>query len=184
QEGIISKKIDARYNSARTRNWVKVKCTLRQEFVIIGWKKSSAKGRPFASLLLAQHEGGALVYKGNVGTGFSADTLADLARRMKPLETGRKPAEVGRPESRGVTWLQPKLVAEVAFSEFTHDGSVRHASFVGLRGDKKAKDVVPETATEPPEEEIVKISNRDRVIFTQSGQTKGELADYYQGVAP
>src|SRR5690606_7847222 len=171
QEGIISKKIDARYNSARTRNWVKVKCTLRQEFVVIGWKKSSAKGRPFSSLLLAQHEDGKLVYKGNVGTGFSSDTLADLAKRMEPLETDKKPAEVGRPESRGVTWLKPKLVAEVAFSEFTHDGSVRHGSFVGLRGDKKAEDVVPETAEDPPEEETVKISNRDREIFPESGQT-------------
>src|SRR5690606_26048346 len=93
QEGIISKKIDSRYTSTRTRSWVKVKCTLRQEFVVIGWKKSSAKGRPFSSLLLAQHEDGKLVYKGNVGTGFSADTLADLAKRMKPLETDKKPAE-------------------------------------------------------------------------------------------
>ena len=184
QEGIISKKIDARYQSTRAKNWVKVKCTLRQEFVVIGWKKSSAKGRPFSSLLLAQHEGGKLVYKGNVGTGFNTDTLADLAKRMKPLETDAKPAEVGRPESRGVTWLKPKLVAEVAFSEFTHDGSVRHGSFVGLRSDKKAKDVVPEAASEAPAEEAVKISNRDRVIFPESGQTKGELADYYAAVAP
>ncbi len=184
QEGIISKKIDARYQSTRAKNWVKVKCTLRQEFVVIGWKKSSAKGRPFSSLLLAQHEGGKLVYKGNVGTGFNTDTLADLAKRMKPLETDAKPAEVGRPESRGVTWLKPKLVAEVAFSEFTHDGSVRHGSFVGLRSDKKAKDVVPEAASEAPAEETVKISNRDRVIFPESGQTKGELADYYAAVAP
>ncbi len=184
QEGIISKKIDARYQSTRAKNWVKVKCTLRQEFVVIGWKKSSAKGRPFSSLLLAQHEGGKLVYKGNVGTGFNTDTLADLAKRMKPLETDAKPAEVGRPESRGVTWLKPKLVAEVAFSEFTHDGSVRHGSFVGLRNDKKAKDVVPEAASEAPAEETVKISNRDRVIFPESGQTKGELADYYAAVAP
>ena len=184
QEGIISKKIDARYQSTRAKNWVKVKCTLRQEFVVIGWKNSSAKGRPFSSLLLAQHEGGKLVYKGNVGTGFNTDTLADLAKRMKPLETDAKPAEVGRPESRGVTWLKPKLVAEVAFSEFTHDGSVRHGSFVGLRSDKKAKDVVPEAASEAPAEEAVKISNRDRVIFPESGQTKGELADYYAAVAP
>jgi bifunctional non-homologous end joining protein LigD len=184
QEGIISKTIDGRYRSARTRNWVKVKCTLRQEFVIIGWKNSSAKGRPFSSLLLAQHEKGALVYKGNVGTGFDTDTLAALAKAMKPLETDSKPADVGRPESRGVTWLKPRLVAEIAFSEFTHDGSVRHGSFVGLRGDKQAEVVKPEVAQEAPEEELVTISNRDRVIFPESGQTKGELADYYQAIAP
>ena len=184
QEGIISKTVDGKYASKRTRNWVKVKCTLRQEFVLIGWKKSSARGRPFSSLLLAQHEGKELVYKGNVGTGFNADTLRELAAAMKRLERKTAPAEVGRPESRGVTWLEPKLVAEIAFSEFTHDGSVRHGSFVGLREDKKAKDVVPEKAAETPAEETVRISNRDRVIFPESGQTKGQLADYYAAVAP
>ena len=185
QEGIISKAIDGRYQSARTRNWVKVKCILRQEFVVIGWKKSSAAGRPFSSLLLAQHEGGELVYKGNVGTGFNSDTLGELARRMKLLESDEKPAEVPRPDSRGVTWLRPELVAEIAFSEFTHDGSVRHASFLGLREDKSAKEVTPEIAAEVPEpEEAVRISNRERVIFPESGQTKGQLVDYYAAVAP
>lgn len=185
QEGIISKKIDAKYSSTRSKNWLKVKCTLRQEFVVIGWKKSSAKGRPFSSLLLAQNEGGKLVYKGNVGTGFNAESLREVAAAMKPLETDKKPAEVGRPESRGVTWLTPELVAEVAFSEFTHDGSVRHGSFIALRSDKGAKDVTPEVAQEAPEEEpAVKITNPDRVIFPESGQTKGQLADYYQAVAP
>jgi bifunctional non-homologous end joining protein LigD len=184
QEGIISKRIDARYSSSRTKNWVKVKCILRQEFVVIGWKKSSAKGRPFSSLLLAQHEGKELVYKGNVGTGFNTDTLRELAARMKKLETDQKPAEVPRPDSRGVTWLRPELVAEIAFSEFTHDGSVRHASYLGLREDKKADEVKPERAQAAPEEEIVKISNRERVIYPESGQTKGQLADYYQAVAP
>lgn len=184
QEGIISKTIDGRYRGERTRSWVKVKCTLRQEFVLIGWKKSTARGRPFSSLLLAQHEQGKLVYKGNVGTGFNADTLRELAATMKPLERKTAPAEVGRPESRGVTWLEPRLVAEIAFAEFTHDGSVRHGSFVGLRSDKKAREVVPEKAIAAPAEEEIAISNRERVIFPESGQTKGELADYYQAVAP
>lgn len=184
QEGIISKTIDGRYRSARTRNWVKVKCTLRQEFVVIGWKKSNARGRPFSSLLLAQHERGRLVYKGNVGTGFGGERMAELARRMKPLARKTPPAEVGRAESRGVTWLKPELVAEIAFSEFTGEGNVRHGSFVGLRGDKEARDVVPETAVEPPAEELVAITHRERVIFPESGQTKGALADYYAAVAP
>jgi len=186
QEGIISKKIDARYNvGQRTKSWVKVKCTRRQEFVIIGWKKSSARGRPFSSLLLAQNEGGELVYKGNVGTGFNQDTLQDLAAKFAKLERKTAPAEVGRPESRGVTWLEPELVAEIAFAEFTHDGSVRHASYLGLRGDKQAEEVVPEVPQKAPEPEAdVKISNRERVIFPESGQTKGQLADYYEAVAP
>ncbi len=190
QEGIISKKADARYVSGRTRNWVKVKCTLRQEFVVIGWKKSSAKGRPFSSLLLAQHEGGELVYKGNVGTGFSADTLRDLAARFARIERKTAPAEVGRAESRGVTWLSPKLVAEVAFSEFTGPnekggGNVRHGSFIGLRGDKEADDVQPEQPEDAPEpDDEVEISNPGRVIFPDSGQTKGDLAAYYRALAP
>ena len=147
--------------------------------------KSSAKGRPFSSLLLAQHEGGKLVYKGNVGTGFDTDMLRDLAAKFAKIERKTAPAEVDRAASRGVTWLQPKLVAEVAFSEFTGDGNVRHGSFVGLRSDKKAKEVKPEKPVEAPEPEAaIRISNRDRVIYPESGQTKGELADYYQAVAP
>ncbi len=188
QEGIVSKKIDAKYAiGKRTRAWVKVKCTLRQEFVVIGWKKSSARGRPFSSILLAQHEGGELVYKGNVGTGFNQDSLHELAGKFAQLERKTPPAEVGRSESRGVTWLTPKLVAEIAFGEFTAEGNVRHGSFLGLRGDKKADEVKPEVPGEAPEDDPaaqVKISNRERVIFPESGQTKGALADYYAAVAP
>ena len=127
QEGIISKTVDGPYRGSRTKSWVKVKCTRRQEFVVIGWKQSSAKGRPFASLLLAQHEGPngkeALVYKGNVGTGFTQDTMDDLAAKMARLERKTPPAEVDKASSRGVTWLTPKLVAEIAFAEFTADSA-------------------------------------------------------------
>lgn len=185
QEGIIAKAIDAPYAHRRSRNWVKVKCTRRQEFVIAGFKASSARGRPFASLLLAQHEGDTLMYKGNVGTGFNSDTMSQLAARMQPLVRKTAPVEVDRTAARGVTWLAPKLVAEIAFAEFTAEGRVRHASFVGLRSDKPAKDVTPErpeSAPQPPGD--VAISNRDRVIFPDSGQTKGDLADYYAAIAP
>ena len=134
---------------------------------------------------MAQHEKGGLVYKGNVGTGFDQDTLADLAAKFAKLERKAPPAEVDRASSRGVTWLAPKLVAEIAFSEFTAEGNVRHGSYLGLRGDKKAEDVVPEQAQETPDDESeeVAISNRDRVIFPESGQTKGQLADYYETTA-
>lgn len=185
QEGIIAKAIDAPYAHRRSRNWVKVKCTRRQEFVIAGFKASSARGRPFASLLLAQHDGDTLIYKGNVGTGFNSDNMSQLAARMQPLVRKTAPVEVDRTAARGVTWLAPKLVAEIAFAEFTAEGRVRHASFVGLRSDKPAKDVTPErpeSAPQPPGD--VAISNRDRVIFPDSGQTKGDLADYYAAIAP
>jgi bifunctional non-homologous end joining protein LigD len=187
QEGIVSKRIDTPYASRRSRAWVKVKCNLRQEFVVIGWKASTSKARRFASLLLAQHEGGKLVYKGNVGTGFTAEAQEELAGRMAKLETGAPAAAVPRAGRRGVTWLEPALVAEVAFAEFTAEGSVRHASFVGLREDKPAKAVKPERAVpapDPPEEQAVKISNPDRVIYPADGLTKGDLAAYYRAIAP
>jgi len=185
QEGIISKTIDGVYSGKRGKHWVKVKCILRQEFVIVGWKKSNAKGRPFSSLLLAQREGRTLIYKGNVGTGFDADIFADLSVRLKALTTEKAPVEVDRASARGVTWVKPKLVAEIAFAEFTAEGNVRHGSFLGLRADKNATAVTPEKAESVPElDEDVKISSRERVIFPESGQTKGELADYYATVAP
>ena len=185
QEGIISKRIDAPYLGRRTRNWLKVKCIARQEFVILGWTKSSARGRPFASLLLGQRQDGKLLYKGKVGTGFDAAMQDELRDRMAALQVAEPPADVPRPEARGAQWLKPELVAEVAFAEFTAEGRVRHASFIGLRADKPARDVQPETATPaPPAELAVTISSRDRVIDPASGRTKGDLADYYAAVAP
>ena len=184
QEGIISKTLDGSYSGRRSKSWVKVKCTRRQEFVIVGWKKSSARSRPFSSLLLAQHEDGELVYKGNVGTGFKAEDFDELTGKFKQLERKTPPVETDKASARGVTWLTPRLVAEIGFAEFTAEGNVRHGSYLGLRGDKPAKQVRPEKPSDAPKtEETVKISSRDRVIFPDSGQTKGQLADYYEAVA-
>ncbi|MEO6093445.1 MAG: DNA ligase D [Novosphingobium sp.] len=185
QEGIISKRIEAAYVGRRTKSWVKVKCTNRQEFVIVGSTKSSAKARPFASLLLAQHEGGKLVYKGKVGTGFDGALLDELGAELAKRTRDAASLEVPRIESRGARWVEPELVAEIAFAEFTAEGRVRHASFLGLRSDKPAEQVAPESPSPPPpEERPVAISNRDRVIFPEGGQTKGQLADYYAAIAP
>ena len=185
QEGIIAKRADAPYAGRRSKNWVKVKCTRRQEFIIVGWKESSAKARPFASLLLAQREKGELVYKGNVGTGFDADTMAMLAAKFAGRARKTAPVDVDKAAARKVHWVRPDLVAEIAFAEYTASGSVRHASFVGLRADKEAKDVKPETkAKAPAPVSDVKISSRDRVIFPEAKATKGDLADYYAAVAP
>ncbi|MBZ6377875.1 DNA ligase D [Pacificimonas flava] len=185
QEGIIAKKIDAPYRHSRSKAWVKVKCTRRQEFVIVGWKASKAKGRPFASLLMAQHEGDELVYKGNVGTGFTNDDLDELAAKMKRLERKTPPVKTDETSARLVTWLTPKLVAEVAFAEFTANGNIRHGSYLGLRSDKDAASVTPETAALAPKPAVaISISSRDRVVFPDTGQTKGELADYYTAIAP
>ncbi|HEX7753143.1 MAG TPA: DNA ligase D [Novosphingobium sp.] len=184
QEGVISKRADAGYVGRRTRNWLKVKCVLRQEFVLLGWTKSSARGRPFRSLLLGQHEGGKLAYKGKVGTGFGGELIGELATKMAALATDKPAAEVPRTEARGASWIKPKLVAEIAFAEFTAEGRVRHASFLGLRADKPAKAVKPEKAAPAPEPPRFAISNRERVIYPDSGETKGDLADYYAAVAP
>ncbi len=185
QEGIIAKRIDAPYRSARTQNWLKVKCTRRQEFVIVGSTRSTAKGRPFAALLLAQYEDGALVYRGKVGTGFDAASFDDLVPRLTRLAREKAPLDVPREDARGASWVKPELVAEVAFSELTAESRVRHGSFLGLRADKPARSVAPETPRPvPPPDAGVKISNRDRVIFPVGGQTKGDLADYYAAIAP
>ncbi|HEV2080709.1 MAG TPA: DNA ligase D [Allosphingosinicella sp.] len=188
QEGIISKKAHSPYRSARTKAWLKVKCTLRQEFVIVGWSQSDKKGRPLRALLLAVNEGGKLRYAGKVGTGFSMAVMHDLVERLTKIEAAKAPVEVPRAEARGAHWVKPKLVAEIAFAEFTSDGVVRHASFLGLRGDKPARDVVEEKPQPLPKAAVatdkIKISNPERVIDEESGVTKGDLAAYYRAVAP
>ena len=189
-EGIISKKAEAPYRSTRTKAWLKVKCTRRQEFVIIGWSTSDKKGRGFRALLLGLYEDGKLRYAGKVGTGFSVAVQHELLERFAKIPADKPSAPVPRPEARGAHWVKPQLVAEVAFAEFTADNVVRHASFLGLRSDKKATEVVPELeqplakAAPPPAEDGVKISNPERVIYPDADITKGQLADYYRAVAP
>ncbi len=184
-EGVVSKRADAPYRGKRTQAWLKTKCIRRQEFVIVGWLPSD-KGRGLRSLLLGVHEDGALRYAGKVGTGFTADMMADLLTRLDRL--ARKTPTVAAPRAavRGAHWVTPKLVAEIAFAETTPDGLLRHSSFLGLRGDKPAEDVVAERpATAPaPSVSTVKVTNRDRTIFPESDVTKGDLADYYAAIAP
>jgi bifunctional non-homologous end joining protein LigD len=189
QEGIISKRADSPYRGARTKSWLKIKCTYRQEFVILGWSESDKKGRGFRALLLGVHEDGKLRYAGKVGTGFSNQVQHDLRERFERIAAVKAAAPVPRADARGAHWVKPKLVAEVAFAEFTADGVVRHASFLGLRGDKKAEEVVEEKpqAVEraaPPEAAAIKISNPERILFPDAGVTKGELVDYFRTVGP
>ncbi len=191
-EGIIAKKADAPYRGKRTRNWLKVKCIERQEFVIVGWTESDKK-RGFRSLLLATHERRKLSFAGKVGTGFSGETMKDLLGRMTPLEVDKPPVAVPRTEHKGAHWIEPKLVAEIAFTEFTSDGILRHPSFIGLREDKPARQVKREEAKPLQKAEKkgeratalsfgVKISNPDREIYPEDGLTKQDLADYYAQV--
>ena len=186
-EGIISKKADAPYRGARTKNWLKIKCIRRQEFVIIGWSESDKKGRGFRALLLGLYEDGKLRYAGKVGTGFSNAVQQDLRARLDKLTTAKPAAPVPRAEARGAHWVKPELVAEIAFAEFTAENVIRHASFLGLRGDKPARAVVEEKPQPLPEAapaDAIKISNPERIIYPDADITKGELADYYRKVAP
>ena len=144
-EGVVSKKADAPYRSGRTQGWLKSKCTRRQEFVIGGWSTSD-KGRGFASLLLGVQGKDGLKYAGRVGTGFDDRTLASLTARLAALAADKPPfaGKLSAEARRRAHWVRPELVAEVAFAEFTPDGNVRHASFIGLREDKPSIDVVLE----------------------------------------
>ena len=182
-EGIIAKKASAPYRGARGKNWLKVKCIARQEFVIVGWQ-ASEKRRGFRSLHLAVRDGKTLTYAGKVGTGFDTRMIADLAEAMKPLSVAKPPLDVPKSVLRGSTWITPKLVAEVAFTEFTSAGTLRHPSFIGLREDKKASEVVREITQHTPTGDRfgVKITNPDRLIFPEAKLTKGDLADYYAAV--
>jgi bifunctional non-homologous end joining protein LigD len=192
-EGILAKRSDAPYKGVRTRNWLKIKCIQRQEFVIIGWSESD-KRRGFRSLLLGVREGGKLRYAGKVGTGFNAKLIDDLMERMRPLATGKAPADVPRPERKGAHWIEPKLVAEIAFTEVTDEGLLRHPSFIGLREDKPASEVVVETPKHLTKSEKkdaqtaesfgIAISNPSRVIFPDEGLTKADLANYYAAIDP
>ncbi|ATE66580.1 DNA ligase D [Rhizorhabdus dicambivorans] len=189
QEGIISKRADAIYRGDRSTSWLKVKCTRRQEFVIIGWSRSDKSSRRFRALLLAQHKDGKLVYAGKVGTGFNQDSMEMLTAKFEKRARETPAADVPRAERRGAHWIEPDLVAEIAFAEFTHDDVLRQASFIGLRSDKKAAEVrreepMPVEQVDKPEDSDVKITNPDRVIFPEAKVTKGDLAGYYRTIAP
>jgi bifunctional non-homologous end joining protein LigD len=194
-EGVISKKASAAYSGTRTRNWLKIKCIQRQEFVIVGWSESD-KRRGFRSLLLAARAGRKLSYVGKVGTGFNARLIEDLMERMEPLAVDTAPVEVPRPDRKGAHWIEPKLVAEIAFAEFTDDGILRHPSFIGLREDKPASKVVREVpkhltkaekkkpGKSTPESFGIEISSPERIIYPELGLTKKDLADYYAAIDP
>jgi bifunctional non-homologous end joining protein LigD len=175
-EGVISKKTDRRYIGGRTKNWLKVKLVNEQEFVIIGYQQS-LKGRAFASLMLADHKNGELVYRGNVGAGFDDKTLAALSAELATLARAKPAAKVPREAMKGAKWVEPKLVAQVKYGELTPDGLVRHSVFLGLRGDKSAKEVQAEIAA-PSMKTRVRLTHPSKMLFPEAGVTKAELAAY------
>ncbi len=190
-EGIISKQANAPYTRGRQNSWLKIKCSQRQEFIILGFSDARTGERALGALYLGYRKNGALHYAGKVGTGFSMKSAQDLAKRFRGMAT-EKPV-LSRAEATGlpagewssVHWIKPTLLCEVAFTEWTEDGHIRHPSFQGLREDKNAKEVKQEM---PIKTSLVvsgiTITHPDRVISETGHVTKGELAEYYAGVAP
>jgi bifunctional non-homologous end joining protein LigD len=202
-EGIISKRADTPYLTGRQKTWLKVKCSLRQEFIIIGYSGAKSGERALGALYLGYKKDGGLRYAGKVGTGFSMKSARDLAARFKniesvePILTRAETKGMSAGEWRAVHWVKPKLLCEVAFTEWTHDGRIRHPSFQGLREDKDASGVKQEkpmpTAVSTPSKGAktgalvavgITISHPDRVISETGHITKGELAEYHAAVAP
>jgi bifunctional non-homologous end joining protein LigD len=144
-EGLIAKRADSPYTSRRSRDWLKFKCGMGQELVIGGYTEPRGTRIELGALLLGHYDGDALRYAGKVGTGFDRATLRDLGARLRALRRDDPPfADAAEIRERGVTWVEPQLVAQIGFSEWTRDGRLRHPRFLGLREDKPARAVVRE----------------------------------------
>jgi bifunctional non-homologous end joining protein LigD len=143
-EGLIAKRADAPYARGRSRDWLKLKCVLEQEFVIGGYTEPAGSRTDFGAVLVGYYEGDGLRYAGKVGTGYSAKTLRELGAQLRKLETPESPFADARPIPRGTHWTRPELVAQIGFAEWTGDGRLRQPRFLGLRDDKRPADVVRE----------------------------------------
>jgi bifunctional non-homologous end joining protein LigD len=192
-EGVMAKRSGSPYTPGkRSRDWLKVKTHQRQEFVICGWTRGQGRrAAQFGSLVLGIRKGEELVYVGNCGTGFSDAVIDDLAKRLAPLRRPSTPfaVEPAMPKIRkgDVVWVEPCLVCEVEFAEWTHDGHLRAPSFQGLRDDKPAAAVHREhpVATERRRgKRMLRLTNLDKVFWPAAGITKGDLLAYYEAVAP
>ncbi|NAO28030.1 DNA ligase D [Pseudomonas syringae pv. dysoxyli] len=208
-EGVIGKRAGSAYVSKRNADWIKLKCRLRQEFVVVGYTAPQGSRSAFGALLLAVNAGeDGLVYAGRVGTGFTEVSLEQLHKQLKKLQRKDSPLakKLSASQARGVQWVEPKLVCETEFGQWTREGIVRQAAFVGLRNDKPAKDVVREdaqpakVASQTPTKTAAPqarkkaaqgkvdvagtgVSHPDRIIDSKTGTSKIELAQFYESIA-
>ena len=144
-EGVIAKRADSPYRTTRSKDWLKFKCEKGQELVIGGFTAPKGSRTEFGALLLGYHDGDAFRYAGKVGTGFDHETLRELGARMRAIARDDPPfTDAADIRERGITWVRPELVAQVAFTEWTRAGRLRHPRFLGLRDDKAAGEVVRE----------------------------------------
>src|SRR5918999_570677 len=144
RRGSATRRLATPYASIRSRDWLKLKCTHAQELVIGGFTAPHGSRTDLGALLVGHFEGDRLRYAGKVGTGFTRETLRDLAERLAPLVRETPPFEPEKGLPRAATWVEPEVVAQIAFMEWTSDGRLRHPSFLGLRFDKPAREVVRE----------------------------------------
>jgi len=174
-EGLIGKRLGSPYVSRRSSDWIKLKCKHRQEFVVVGYTDPKGARNAFGALLLGLHDrdSGELRYAGKVGTGFNEITLKSIYEQLKPLQV-KKPSVSNPPsgfDAKGVHWLKPVLLAEIAFAEMTKEGSVRHAVFHGLRDDKPAKDITEERP------KVVKKSTAEKPAAPKKAASKKPAAE-------
>ncbi|MGH6887155.1 MAG: non-homologous end-joining DNA ligase, partial [Geminicoccales bacterium] len=189
-EGVISKRADSAYQQTRSKSWLKTKCRLSDDFLIVGYSPSEAAGG-IGALLLAEKDTKRLRYVGRVGTGFSMTEMRRLHARLEALRANKAPVSLPPEEKRkGIVWVRPALVAEVEYANRTADGILRHAVYRGLRVDKSEDEGALKTPEPPPKAERkryvtdadlaqVWVTNPDRVMFGEGGPTKLELALYY-----
>jgi bifunctional non-homologous end joining protein LigD len=204
-EGLMAKRSSSLYlPGKRSRDWLKIKASLRQEAVIIGYTKPRAGRQHFGALVLGIYRDGQLVYAGHSGTGFNEATLRDLFDRLQPLRRDDCPVTPEPKTNEPAVWVDPVLVCEISFTEWTSDGSMRHPVFLGLRADKDAREVVreqpvapaaaapkpnPKSKTKDGEEFLVlnrhkvKFTHRDKIFWPDDKFTKGDLLDHYLGIA-
>jgi len=189
-EGIVSKQAGLPYISGRGEHWVKSKCMLRQEFVVVGFLPASERKNAVGSLVLGYYDKGKLMHGGRAGTGYSMAEAASLYKVLSPL-AGPKPKfgnSVSRAAAKDVVWVSPKLVAEIEYRGRTSDGLLRQAAYAGLREDKPAEEVVLEQDQrfipqhESARPAAFRFTHPDRVLWPDAGITKQELGDYYSAV--
>jgi len=202
-EGLVSKRKDSTYAGRRGNDWLKSKCGLEQEFVIGGFMPAKDSDKAVGALLLGYYKGKKFQYAGKIGTGFTRKTAQDVYRKLVPLKSGTSPFPEKIPRGRrGYIYLEPEMMCEVSFMEWTPEGHIRHGSFKGLREDKSPKTVKEEIpvsvkeaagttrkkAPKPKADDVsylgVTISHPDREVYPGTGITKGDVAQYYDMVAP
>ena len=183
-EGLVAKRLNSTYESKRSSDWLKLKLVTEQEFVIAGC--TPGERDTFGSLAVGYYDDhGDLVYAGNVGTGFTEKTLAELWAKLQPLVTAKKPFARGDKIPKGTIWVEPVLTVQLKFANWTSDGKLRAPVYLGLRNDKPPAEVVRETPTPAPAPTTTsKLTNLDKIYFPEHGYTKGDLIQYYDTVAP